>query len=159
MDKETVLKYLNSNRQYRITPIAMHYKDENQVTSHKKFKEILQVFFTLVTSGVVHTGAFYKLPYRLGEYGVVKYFGSDTRILDYPHYWRTGEYRVVDRNQDGNFNAVIRLLKNKNKMKVFSKHSVKFAATRYGKITLNNTIKNNNSMALYIGNSTSRQNS
>lgn len=66
----------------RISPVFLHNISKDKIVDHTKFKNILNVYFTLVTKIMIETGYFYAMPYRLGEMGITKYKVKGKKLID-----------------------------------------------------------------------------
>lgn len=60
------------------------------------FLKVLKVFFALLAKNIIEKGYIYKMPQGLGAVGIMKHYVGDKKIMDYPHYRRTGEKRYTN---------------------------------------------------------------
>jgi hypothetical protein len=72
--------------------------DLKEIVSKREFYTITRTYLMILSKTMINSGAFFKAPFMLGTFGVVKYKGGKKRLLDYPHYQKTGEllYRRMD---------------------------------------------------------------
>lgn len=134
----------------RISPIMLHtYLKFPVMQDYKKFNDIINTYFTLVTTASVNTGAMYKLPLNLGLIGIVKSLAPEKKVLDYESYGK-GIIKYKKKDLSDGFIAFFKWIKSRNRMRMVGKSTIGFLPTRYGKEYLTKTIRQKNTMANYI---------
>lgn len=66
------------------------YKKKDAIDS-SLFIKVLKVFFALLAKNIVEKGYIYRLPKGLGAIGIMKTHVGIKKVLNYPHYKKTGE--------------------------------------------------------------------
>lgn len=83
MNREKITKYITNNKQYRLSAFSEHYAGEERIVDHRKYKEIIQVFCTLVSNAIIQTGSYYTIPWKLGAVGIEKKYVIEPSLLDF----------------------------------------------------------------------------
>lgn len=86
---------------HTITPTGVFSKEKFPELTSLSYELLLGSYYSIISEICINTGAFYKLPNRLGEIGIAKSYQTNKKRLDYQKYNATGEISVTTRDMDG----------------------------------------------------------
>lgn len=127
----------------RLSPIFLHNLYKEKKVNHKKFKDIVNVYFALLTEAMIQTGYFYKLPYRLGELGIVKYKVKGKKLLNFSVFHNTGEYVTSKMDFGNGFVAKPFWVKTKDRANSYALNTIDINSSRHLQRDLHSQVKKN----------------
>lgn len=118
--------------------------------SPKEFNSIVRTYFGLMIESTQETGVHYRLPLRLGTFGVSKTKNTKKHYPDWDYYNRTGEIRMLKNNHSHGYYAFFNWGKKDMKYIVHRKKALfKFVPARQHKKGLSKAIIDRNTIVKY----------
>lgn len=99
-------KKKKKKKKFYVTLFDFYNRSElEKVVDKKTYVDINKVFFIFLSKAMIETGYIFRVPYNIGSFYVGKRKSGKKKILDYPHYRRTGEMVFRRMSQTDNFIA------------------------------------------------------
>lgn len=96
----------NKKKRFYLTLGDLYKRSElNKVVNKSTYIDINKVFFIFLSKAMVETGYIFKLPLNIGSVYIGKRRGGKKKVLDYPHYRKTGELLFRRMSQGENYIA------------------------------------------------------